>query len=82
MASIQRVGTVVNTAQGLVVVRTSDASHPDLGTAVIDEQLDAVGQVVDVFGPVERPYVAVSPASSAERVGLLGTVVYARPQDE
>ncbi len=82
MASIQRVGTIVNTAQGLVVVRAVDASHPDPGTAVIDEQLDAVGQVVDVFGPVERPYVAVSPASNAERVGLLGAVVYARPQGE
>lgn len=79
-AGIQRVGAVVNTAQGLAVVRASDASHPELGTAVIDERLDTIGRVVDVFGPVERPYVAVSPASNVDLVGLLGTIVYARPQ--
>lgn len=77
-ASIQRVGTVVNTAQGLAVVRAPDDSYPELGTSVIDESLNTVGRVVDVFGPVDRPYVAVSPASAVECVSLLGTVVYAR----
>ncbi|RRJ30579.1 H/ACA ribonucleoprotein complex subunit GAR1 [Halocatena pleomorpha] len=75
---MQRVGAVVNTAQGLAVVRASDASYPDLGTSVIDERLDTVGEVVDVFGPVDRPFVAVSPASETQLAPLLGTVVYAR----
>lgn len=78
---IQRVGEVVNTAQGLAVVRAPDASYPDPGTAVIDERLDTVGQVVDIFGPVERPYVAVSPASNTQLALLLGTVVYARSDE-
>lgn len=78
---IQRIGEVVNTAQGLAVVRGPDASYPDPGTTVIDERLDTVGQVVDVFGPVERPFVAVSPASNTQLAPLLGTIVYARANE-
>ncbi len=78
-ASIQRLGTVVNTAQNLVVVRAPESASPSIGTVVIDESLDDVGRIVDVFGPVDRPYVAVDPRSDTQVVGLLGTTVYARP---
>ncbi|WP_436935021.1 H/ACA ribonucleoprotein complex subunit GAR1 [Halovenus marina] len=75
---MRRVGSVVQAAQGLAIVR-SDEDHPDIGTAVIDEELAAVGRVVDVFGPVDRPYIAVSPDS--DRVAaLVGTTLYARDQ--
>lgn len=58
---MKRAGTVVRTAQGLFVLRRDDDEYPSIGTAVVDEQLDDVGQVVDVFGPVDRPYLAVTP---------------------
>jgi len=74
---MQRVGTVVGTAQGVVVVRSPDDAYPAVGTEVIDESLGSLGEVVDVFGPVDRPYVAVSPADEAT-AGLLGEPVYAR----
>lgn len=75
---MKRVGEVVRTAQGLAVIRAPDESHPNVGTNVIDENLDAVGEVVDVFGPVDRPYVAVSPAEDVQLPLLLGRVIYAR----
>jgi RNA-binding protein len=75
---MRRVGEVVRTAQGLAVVRSNGESYPDLGTEVVDSELEAVGRVVDVFGPVERPYVAVSPASGVELPPLLGEKLYAR----
>ncbi|MFC6976197.1 Gar1/Naf1 family protein [Halomicroarcula sp. GCM10025709] len=74
---MRRVGEVVRVAQGLAVVRSPDESYADLGTEVLDEQLETVGTVVDVFGPVERPYVAVSPADGVHLPGLVGTAVYA-----
>lgn len=75
---MRRVGSVVQAAQGLAIVR-SDGTRPDIGTAVIDEELASVGRVVDVFGPVEHPYVAVSPES--DRVAsLVGTTLYARDE--
>ena len=75
---MKRVGGVVRTAQGLAVVRSPDESYASVGTSVVDEDLTRVGTVVDVFGPVERPYVAVSPADGTHLPGLVGQAVYAR----
>jgi RNA-binding protein len=75
---MRRVGEVVRTAQGLAVVRCPDDEYPRLGTAVLDEDLEEVGRVVDVFGPVERPYLAVSPADGVAPALLLGRPLYAR----
>ena len=75
---MRRIGTVVRTAQGLAVVRAPDETVTDIGTTVIDENLDTVGTVVDVFGPVDRPYLGVSPTESVHLPGLVGTVLYAR----
>ncbi len=75
---MKRVGEVVRTAQGLAVLRSPDEGYPDLGTAVVDQNLDPIGRVVDVFGPVERPYVAVSPIDGVAVAGLLGEKLYAR----
>jgi RNA-binding protein len=75
---MRRAGEVVRTAQGLAVVRVPDEERPDIGTRLVDEDLEEVGQVVDVFGPVERPYLAVSPDEGVTVAGLLGAVLYAR----
>jgi RNA-binding protein len=74
---MQRVGTVSRVAQGVAVVRL-DGEPPAIGTTVVDESLSRVGRVVDVFGPVDRPYVAVSPADEASVAGLVGSKLYAR----
>jgi RNA-binding protein len=75
---MRRVGEVVRTAQGLAVVRCPDGEHPRLGTVVVDEDLEEVGRVVDVFGPVERPFLAVSPDDGVSPALLLGRPLYAR----
>lgn len=80
---MRRVGTVVRTAQGLAVVRSPEDStgetggHPRIGTPLVDENLSAFGRVVDVFGPVERPYLAVK-ADVQPIAESLGTTVYFR----
>jgi RNA-binding protein len=75
---MKRVGEVVRTAQGLAVLRSPDEEYPEIGTGVVDQDLTEVGRVVDVFGPVERPYLAVSPVDSVSVPALLGEVLYAR----
>ena len=75
---MRAVGEVVRTAQGLAVLRSDDEDHPDPGTPLVDQGLEDVGRVVDVFGPVERPYLAVSPADGVVLPELLGERLYAR----
>lgn len=75
---MRRVGTVVRVAQGLAVARSDGDDNPDIGATLVDESLDDVGRVVDVFGPVERPYLAVTPASGRSPPTLLGATLYAR----
>jgi RNA-binding protein len=75
---MRRAGTVVGTAQSVAVVRNTDDQFPDVGTELVDERLDPVGEVVDVFGPVDQPYLAVSPPPDRTVARLVGDVVYAR----
>jgi RNA-binding protein len=75
---MQRAGIVVGTAQGVLVVQTEGDDHPRIGTEVVDDSLTTVGRVVDVFGPVERPYVAVTPADDVRMALLVGETLYAR----
>lgn len=75
---MKRVGSVVRSAQGLVIARCPDRERPDIGDAVLDESLDSIGRIVDVFGPVDRPYVAITPHSGVVPDALLGQKLYAK----
>ena len=74
---MKRAGSVVGTAQGVVVVRSPGEEYPGTGSELVDESLDTVGRVVDVFGPVDRPYLAVSPTVDNPAL-LVSKPVYAR----
>jgi RNA-binding protein len=75
---MEPVGEVTGVANGVVVARADDEDAPEIGGEVVDESLDRVGRVVDVFGPVERPYVAVSPDEDVRGATLVGQRLYAR----
>jgi RNA-binding protein len=82
---MRRVGAVVRTAQGLAVLRAdddgsgaSDEYRDEIGTVVVDDSLEDVGRVVDVFGPVSRPFLAVTPDDDVHLPSLVGATLYAR----
>ncbi|WP_222919020.1 Gar1/Naf1 family protein [Natrinema sp. SYSU A 869] len=86
---MRRVGAVVRTAQGLAILRADEVDgdgpttdievHRDeIGTMVIDDDLETVGRVVDVFGPVSRPYLAVTPDDGVHLPSLVGSTLYTR----
>ncbi|WP_254764021.1 H/ACA ribonucleoprotein complex subunit GAR1 [Natrinema marinum] len=89
---MRRVGAVVRTAQGLAVLRADevddadgtngageiDAHRDEIGTMVVDDSLEEVGRVVDVFGPVSQPYLAVTPDDDVHLPSLVGATLYAR----
>jgi len=75
---MRRIGTVDRTAQGLAIVGVDSDDVPDIGLMVIDESLSTVGRIVDVFGPVDGPYVAITPTDATSLTDLVGTKLYAR----
>jgi RNA-binding protein len=75
---MRRVGAVTRIAQGLAVVRCVDGDHPAIGSTVVTEDLTDAGRVVDVFGPVQTPYVAVSPPTEVRLPTLVGDPLYAQ----
>ena len=48
------------------------------GAVVVDGSLSTVGGVVDVFGPVGGPCVAVTPGDGVGLAALVGGKLYAR----
>ncbi|GGL56534.1 H/ACA ribonucleoprotein complex subunit GAR1 [Halocalculus aciditolerans] len=75
---MKKAGEGVRTAQGLLVVRAPGEDHADIGDFLLDDQLDEIGRVVDVFGPVDRPYVAVTPNAGERPASYLGKSLYRR----
>ncbi len=56
---MRRLGKSLHTVGAVTVVRSELDSRPPLDVDVVDSSLDRVGKTVDVFGPVEKPYVSV-----------------------
>jgi RNA-binding protein len=75
---MNRIGEVVRVAQGLAIVRCGDEDHPTAGTTAVTEDLETAGEVVEIFGPVDRPYCAVSPHEGVRLPALVGAVLYSR----
>lgn len=71
---MRRAGEVTDVAQGLAIVRCPDETHPDIGTRLVDQELSTAGRIVDVFGPTERPFLAVDPTDRPAT--LLGSRLY------
>ncbi len=67
---MEKVGKIINSSKGKDLILEAD-SHFELQKAVnfvnkelVDEKLQKVGLVKDVFGPVKKPYLSVKPVKS------------------
>jgi len=56
---VSRLGKVVNISGKTVVLQGDKISAKTMGKVVIDKNMKEVGRVVDVFGPVDDPFVKV-----------------------
>tara|TARA_B100000686_G_scaffold306992_1_gene346874 strand:- start:91 stop:312 length:222 start_codon:yes stop_codon:yes gene_type:complete len=56
---MKRIGEVKTITGSIAIVQSEDQTRPKIGTKVIDEKLENVGRIVDVIGPVSRPYMVV-----------------------
>ena len=76
---MERLGTVHRIAGNLLVLRAASTDPAPIGATAIDENLDTVGRVVDVFGPTSEPYLAVTPADEISPARLVQKPLYWRP---
>ncbi len=74
MARLQKLGRVrALTPSKNMIVKTEKA--PKIGSEVIDENLNVVGKVFDIIGPVSTPYAVVKP-TVREPAKLVNKPVY------
>ena len=57
---MQRLGRVSNVTPSRNLVVKAE-NPPKIGTEVVDENLQSVGKVFDIIGPVSSPYAVVKP---------------------
>jgi len=75
--SLQRIGSVLHVTSTKNMILKAE-NIPQIGDRVVDENLNHVGKVFDVFGPVSSPYVAVTPTVD-EPKRFVDHVLYAVP---
>jgi len=74
MARLQKLGRVrALTPSKNMIVKTEKA--PKIGSEVIDENLNVIGKVFDIIGPVSAPYAVVKP-TVREPAKLVNKPVY------
>jgi len=57
---LQRLGKVSNVTPSRNMVVKAE-NPPKMGSEVVDEDLNVVGRVFDIIGPVSAPYAVVKP---------------------
>ncbi len=74
MAHLQKLGRIkALTPSKNLIVKTEQA--PRIGSEVVDENLNVIGKVFDIIGPVSAPYAVVKP-TIREPAKLLNKPVY------
>jgi RNA-binding protein len=71
---LQRLGRITNLSpSGNAIVKAENP--PKIGFQVVDENLNVVGKVFDIIGPVSAPYALIKP-SVREPAKLVNKPVY------
>jgi len=71
-----RAGRVLHFTPNQNLVIRVEKDHPSVGQMLVDGDLEPVGKVTEVFGPVGKPYISAKPVvSDPER--FVGKMLYA-----
>ena len=74
---MRRLGKVLHISKrGSIILRTEKTPPVGARSVVLDKKAQEVGTIIDVFGPVKEPYVAVRPKRDFEVSKLIGQMLY------
>lgn len=79
-SNIKKLGEIkhfTDLGNGIVV---NPQKLPKIGSIVVTEQLEHVGRVIDIFGPVTEPYVSIRFKENKKEEIKVGNVVYSMPK--
>jgi rRNA processing protein Gar1 len=60
---------------GKLILRLHSDTNLKLGERVFNSKLREIGKIQDIFGPVNSPYISITPKIS-DPLSLVGKVVY------
>ncbi len=78
--SLQRIGCVLHISSSKNAVIKAE-KPPRIGDKVVNEKMEPVGMVFDIFGPVSSPYVSVK-THTEDPDCLVDCVLYAVPSSK
>jgi RNA-binding protein len=74
---LRRLGKVLHISKrGSIILRTDKTPSAGSRSIVLDKKAQEVGIIIDVFGPVKEPYVAVRPKRGSDPSKLVGQLLY------
>ena len=74
---MRRLGKVLHISnRGSIIVRTEKTPPIGSKSIVMDKKAQEVGTIIDVFGPVKFPYVAIKPRRGFDPQKLVGQMLY------
>lgn len=75
---MRRAGVARHVTQGMLLLECDASEPPSIGTVVVDEELTRVGEIVDVIGPTDAPFLVVAPVEAETAAAALGNRLYRR----
>ncbi len=74
---MRRLGKIMHiTRRGTLILRVDKIPPIGKNSIVLNKGAKRIGVVVDVFGPVKHPYVAIKPDTAIDATQLVGQIVY------
>ncbi len=80
---MKRLGTALHAVQNKLIVqseqiaeRESNVEIPRVGSWAVDQKKVRIGKVLDIFGPVDHPYIIVRPNRGVDAAAHVGKKLY------
>jgi RNA-binding protein len=75
---LRRLSKIIHFSRsGSLIVKLDTNALPRIGEKVFDSRLREIGIIHDLFGPVARPYISLTPTTS-DPFSLVGKIVYSQ----
>ena len=78
---MKRLGTALHAVQNKLIIQSkqivgSETDIPRTNSWVVDQKRTRVGKVLDIFGPINHPYIIVRPNRGVDAAAHVGKKLY------